>query len=318
MNILLASNHDFVSRFIIETCIKKGYTLTLFGENEYLSSLFPKTPIIYHVKHLDLKRFDVFIDLTNDNVEKTTKRCQELKPYVKQYVYLSDLSVYKSLGKENIKETDELSPSSMKLSIEKEIMASFPKKSLIIRAGELVGPYDQQEQLPFLLYRTLVGGEILVGGREKRKIQLLDVRDLVDWMITMIEKQATGTYHATGNRIEMCDLLSLVSKITNSNASFIYADEKFLIDQQIKPWSELPFWIPEFYPVEKEYMYGLFSINHTKALKKGLTLRPVEETVHDTFHWLREDGRHDFKIGLPLEKEFELIKEYKHKLCVSP
>lgn len=316
MNILVASNHDFVSRFIVQACIEKEYNVTLLGENDYLSSLFPHIPIFYHDKQVELTTFDTFIDLTNHNIETISKRCQILKPSVKQYVYLSDLSVYKSLGKENIKETDELSLSSMKRSIEQEITTSFPKKSLIIRAGELIGPHDQQEQLPFLLYRTLVGGEVLIGGREKRKIQLLDVRDLVNWMITMIEKQATGTYNATGNNIEMCDLLSVIVKLTKSNVSFVYADEKFLLDQQVKPWNELPLWIPEFYPMEKEYMYGLFSINHQKAIKKGLQLRSIEETIQDTFQWLREDGRHDFQVGLPLEKEFELIKMYKQKVCL--
>lgn len=54
--------------------------------------------------------------------------------------------------------------------------------------------------------------------------------------------------------------------------------DQFLLDQGIKPFVDLPFWIPE----SAEDYRGFFAINNAKALKAGLTLRSLAETIRDT------------------------------------
>ncbi len=55
----------------------------------------------------------------------------------------------------------------------------------------------------------------------------------------------------------------------------------------MEPWTELPVWLPE--GESYDYMFGG---DVTRALEAGLKCRPVEETVADTWAWLRTlDGR---------------------------
>ena len=62
---------------------------------------------------------------------------------------------------------------------------------------------------PSIVVRTLLGagparvwrgGEILAPGNPQAPIQLIDVRDLGEWIVAMAERPATGIGRLTGGR----------------------------------------------------------------------------------------------------------------------
>jgi 2'-hydroxyisoflavone reductase len=100
--------------------------------------------------------------------------------------------------------------------------------------------------------------------------------------------------------------------VTGSNAEVVWADEKFLLDKQVAPWTEMPLWVPENYPLSqetKEPWKGAFSINIDKAINSGLSFRPLKESLTDIHEW--EQTRHltdyDWKSGMRTEREKELL-----------
>lgn len=48
-----------------------------------------------------------------------------------------------------------------------------------------------------------------------------------------------------------------------------------------------------------------------KALAHGLTFRPLEETVHDTFSWDETRGDEPLKSGFSPERETALLNEWR-------
>ncbi len=44
------------------------------------------------------------------------------------------------------------------------------------------------------------GGEVLAPGRPEDVVQVIDVRDLADWLLVLAEQRTTGTYDAVGTR----------------------------------------------------------------------------------------------------------------------
>jgi 2'-hydroxyisoflavone reductase len=97
-------------------------------------------------------------------------------------------------------------------------------------------------------------------------------------------------------------LLEECRTVSGSAATFIWASEKFLLDQKVGAWSEMPLWIPEDYN-------GIFFVNNDKAIAAGLTFRPLADTIKDTLSW--DAGRTsntERRAGLKPERERELLK----------
>ena len=74
----------------------------------------------------------------------------------------------------------------------------MPGRVLAVRAGLIVGPHDYMARFPYWVSRMARGGEVLAPAPPQRPVQLIDVRDLADWIVRMIEQERTGTFNATG------------------------------------------------------------------------------------------------------------------------
>jgi 2'-hydroxyisoflavone reductase len=93
-----------------------------------------------------------------------------------------------------------------------------------------------------------------------------------------------------------------------SNARFIWVDEKFLTDQKVQPWSDMPVWAGA--------EDGVTRTNINRALSKGLTFRPLDVTARDTLAWFRslpQDRQAHMKAGIPPEREVEVLAAWKKK-----
>ena len=86
----------------------------------------------------------------------------------------------------------------LKALVEESTEAAMPGRTLIVRPGLIVGPYDNTDRFTYWPARFLRGGRVLAPGRPGRAVQFIDVRDLAEWMGRMIEAKATGTFQAVG------------------------------------------------------------------------------------------------------------------------
>lgn len=151
-------------------------------------------------------------------------------------------------------------------------------------------------------------------GRSDRPVQLIDVKDVATCAFDMAENRKTGTFNVTGprNALTIEELLNTCKMVTNSESQFIWADESFLLEQQVQPWTEMPLWAPEHFPLEgeEEPWKGTFLINTQKAVHAGLSFRPLYETIHDIYQWMKERKYTVQKAGISLEKEQELLEAW--------
>jgi 2'-hydroxyisoflavone reductase len=96
--------------------------------------------------------------------------------------------------------------------------------------------------------------------------------------------------------------------VAKSDARFTWVDAKFLEEQKIGAWSELPAWIP----AEGDDA-GFGRVSAAKAKAAGLRYRPLADTVNDTLAWFRtEPAEHQAKLksGLTAEREIAALKAW--------
>jgi nucleoside-diphosphate-sugar epimerase len=119
-------------------------------------------------------------------------------------------------------------------------------------------------------------------------LQYVDVRDLAEWILGAVEQELSGPYnlmspqgHATiGSLLEAC------VAATGSAAELRWTEPEVILEAGIAPWTQLPVWVPPGTDMHD----AMHAADVSRAVAAGLVCRPVEETVADTWNWLRSIG----------------------------
>lgn len=337
MKVLILGGTRFLGRALVEEALARGHEVTLFnrGTNK---EIFPEVEQVLGDRNRDAallknRKWDVLIDTCGFAPHQIKKIADVLGDNIEHYTFISSISVYKDWIPLNITEdypllsmlpedkladveAGKLSPyehyGELKALCEIEAEKHWPGSVLHVRAGLLVGPFDYSDRLPYWIQRVARGEKVLVPGRSSRPVQLIDIKDLASWMLTMAEKRKAGTFNVTGpnDGLTIEKLLNTCKSVTNSNAEFIWAEEQFLLRHKVQPWTEMPLWIPEDSPLEGQAKpwKGTFSFNIEKAVHTGLSFRPLEDTIYDIYQWAKARNNSDYKAGISLAKEQELLE----------
>src|SRR5262249_35445127 len=128
----------------------------------------------------------------------------------------------------------------LKALCEKAAETTLPGKVTTIRPGLIVGPMDPSDRFTYWPVRVKRGGEVLAPGAPSDAVQFIDVRDLGDFVMHTIDKNITGTFHATGPAKELSigGLLDACKSVTKSNATFTWVDAKFLEQEKVSAWAD--------------------------------------------------------------------------------
>lgn len=340
MKILILGGTKFLGRYLTVAALKNNHEVTLFNRGtKYSEESFPETEQIHGDRNSDLenlgdKTFDAVID-TSGYLPETVKISAEfLKDRVDQYVFISSASVYPEtpapdydettptarLNDEQLKEIAAIDPKgdlngktlgehygALKKLCEETVERVMPDRVLSVRAGMIVGEYDWTDRFTYWVMRVARGGEVLAPGNPENFVQMIDARDLSEWIISMIERNENGIFNITGKPFEMNfgQMLERIKAATESDAKFIWADEKFLEENNVQPWNEMPFYLPE----SLSEMRGFLAMNVDQALAKNLSFRPFEETVSDVFNW-RKKQDFEMRAGISAEREKGLLEKF--------
>ena len=166
---------------------------------------------------------------------------------------------------------------------EKAAEAAMPGRVTNIRPGFIVGPRDTSGRFIYWPVRASLGGVMLLPGSPTDPIQIIDVRDLADWIIHCLENGIVGVYNATGpaKELSMKGMVEGIRKGVGSDVSFTWVDNDFLSAHGVKD-GQLPLYAP---PTRDSA--GFHRCNIGRALAKGLKFRPVSDTARATLDWYK-------------------------------
>jgi len=248
-----------------------------------------------------------------------------LAPRVQQYVFISTISVY---AKMDVVNADESSPvetiadpanedvkanyGALKALSEKAAEAAMPGRVAAIRPGLIIGPGDPTGRFTHWPTRLAEGGEVLAPGDGSTPVQYIDGRDLGAWIIRVVENGTTGTMNALGpeKRVTMKDVLDECNRALGNKAQLVWVGNDLLEKEEVHPWSEMPLWIPN-----QGELAGFGTLDNKKAVKAGLTFRPIGETAKDTLAWLEtlppEERTKARTSGIKPDKEAKVLALWK-------
>jgi 2'-hydroxyisoflavone reductase len=324
VNILILGGTRFVGRHLTETALAAGHQVTLFNRGRTNPDLFPEAEHIHGDRYRDLsrldgRRWDAVIDVSGYLPRDVRASAERLAGAVDRYVYVSTISVYADWkspgmnedapleepepGDETLDEVPSRGYGRLKALCERFVQEAVPDRSLIVRPCIIVGPWDPTGRFAYWVERTARGGEVLAPGRPDRPVELIDARDLATWVVSMTERRETGVYNATGPRdvLTMEGMLHACRDTLGSDARFTWIPDDFLDARDVR----LPFWLPE----EK---FGFNLVDHSRAVAKGLTYRPLADTILDVHAWVSEDPQGRDNYDFPPERETDLLSLWNH------
>ncbi|HXP20864.1 MAG TPA: NAD-dependent epimerase/dehydratase family protein [Streptosporangiaceae bacterium] len=176
------------------------------------------------------------------------------------------------------------------------VLEHFAGRSVLARAGLILGPYELVGRMPWWLRRIERGGDVLAPGPRDLPLQYIDCRDLAAWMLHAAERGISGTFNAVSEpgHATMESLLSAAVAATGSAAHLVWAAPEVIEAAGVEPWTELP----NRAPPDGEAA-ALHDGDVSAIYAAGLVCRPVTETVTDTWRWLQAEGDPPTGAGRP-------------------
>ena len=312
----------FLGRHLVEAAQARGHEMTLFNRGQHNPELFPDVEKLRgdrdgNLQALEGRKWDAVIDTCGYVPRIVGQSANLLSNTVGVYAFISSISVYADASKPGISEASALaepetgtekitgeSYGPLKVACERVVENAYPGRSLIIRPGLIVGPYDPTDRFSYWPVRLHRGGQAVAPAPQNAPVQIIDVRDLADWTIQRMEEGDTGVYNATGpeNPMTMLDMLEQCRTAVGPDAELRWLDAEELLAAGVEPWTDLPLWLPG------DEMAGLLAIDVSRALASGLTFRPMIETARDTLLWAQtRPDDHEWRAGLSAEREQALL-----------
>lgn len=278
------------------------------------------------------KKWDAVVD-TATNLRWTREAVAALQGSAGRFMYVSSTGVflpYRTIdiaedGPVPLTDTPPRDPPSygvLKAQSEEIVRKRFANRDLIIRPGYIVGPGDMSDRFTYWPVRIARGGEVLVPGRKGDFVQYIDVRDLAEWMIGLIEREAAGTFNAVGpgSPQTMAEFVEGLRPLATAPLSYVWIEDYEWLKQYPlrKPSDDdttgLTYAIP-WLMAEGDDL-GHMRISNRKAIGTGLKFRPLLTTARDTLEWrqsaavpaaLREKPRY----VLTAEQERAMLEKWK-------
>ena len=339
LRILILGGTGFLGPHQVAYAISQGHQVTTFTRGKTKPTVnkeyFDQVESLIgdrenNLEALKGRKWDVVIDNSGRKVKWTEETAALLKDNVKQYIYVSSVSVYYPFNRTLLTEEDELIykvPDGlsaeeqqtfefgvMKANSELAAQKAFGNdRTLVIRPTYIMGPGDRGDR--FMYWPTRLGrnGDIIIPGTKEDLVQFIDVRDLAGWMIRLAEEGVNGVFNGSGPAAPMT-LRSFVygaHEAFDTQVNFILIDDpEFLEDH------DLSFAGPWVRPDEKTK--GIACASNKRALNSGIAYRPQSRTVKDLYDWwysdaVSEERRKGFESkehGIQYRQD-ELIRKWK-------
>ena len=316
MRLLILGGPKFVGRAVADAALARGHELTFFNRGRTNTDLYPEVERLTGDRDGDLaalegREWDAVID-TSGYVPHVVRASAEALAGSRRYLFVSSISVYADFSTPP-SEDSPLAPlgdlpvdvltedfsnyGALKALCEAAVQETLGERALVVRPGLIVGPHDPTGRFTYWPHRVARGGDVIAPAPPERQTQLVDVRDLGEWMVDLCEREVAGTFNATNEGVSWGELLEVCRSVAGADARVVWVSDQFLAEHEVGEWMELPLWIAD------PAMAGVANADVKRALAAGLRVRPLEDTVRGAL----EEATTTESAGLAPEREAALL-----------
>ena len=330
--ILILGGTGFLGPAFVTAARARGHELTLFNRGKTRPELFPNLEKLQGdrdpnkgegLKALEGRKFDAVLDTSGYYPRMVRASAELLAPNVGQYIFISSVSAY---AKNDTPGADESAATAtladpnvetmgknyenyggLKRACEEAAEKALPGRVANVRPGYIVGPEDRTDRYVYFPLRFERGGEMLAPGSPSDPLQIIDVRDLAEWLVLLVERNTTGIFNAVGPEKPwtMGEMFAACKEVTGKDTKLTWVPGDFLLKNGEDGEGALPIWAP---PIG-DYA-GMHLRSNARAIQTGLKFRSPVLTTRDALAWFKnlpEERQGKVRAGLSPEREAELL-----------
>ena len=325
--LLILGGTGFIGPSMVRYAVERGHEVTIFTRGRSEADI----PDVEHLigdrtgdlSALEGRTWDVVLDNNARDYRWVELSTDLLRGSAEHYLFVSSISAFSTADMElegvvypltepivhedgtlfsrpdDFQEGQEAPYGLSKTLGEQASEAAFPGRTTVVRPGLIVGPGDPTDRFTYWPVRIDRGGEVMAPGDGSDPTQIIDVRDLTEWIVRLAEESTFGVFNATGpgTRMSMAEMLYGIRAITSTPVGLTWVPFDFLREHEVRPWSDMPAWIPND-PIS--------FVGVERAVAAGLTYRPLAVTALDTlrFHETRPDEeKNNMQAGISPDRE---------------
>lgn len=332
LKILMLGGTGFLGPHTVQYALDRGHEVTLFNRGKTNSDLFPDLERIVGNRDPDIdaglsglkdREWDAVIDTSGFVPRIVGASSGLLGDNVGQYLFVSTICQYNDWMEGEQMRTEDWPRGTLEDPTTEDVRThycylkaycelaaeqSMPGRVTQIRPGLIVGPRDNTDRFTYYPMRADRGGEMLAPGAPSNLTQYIDVRDLAAFMVHCLEQKLTDSYNLVRQPMPMGDFLESCVRVADNGTELTWVPTDFLATHELEPWQELQMWADNDRPVT-----GSLTWSSAKALRAGLKIRPIDETVRDTVEWYKSlpaERQAAMRSGIDAAKEAAVLKAW--------
>ena len=326
MRILLIGGTRFVGRAMVEAAVARGHEVTLLHRGR------TNDPALDGVEHLLADRNEDLSVLAGREFEATVDVCAYVPRQVRSladaldgrgghHLLVSSVSAYEEpdhpgydegsplakLDDPTVEEVTGETYGGLKVLCENAAVEAYGETGLtVIRPTYVIGPHDYTGRFTWWVRRIAAGGEVLAPGPREAPIQVIDARDQGDLAVRLCEDRTAGAFTTASPAppFGFGDLLdATVAAVGPPGTHLTWVDPAWYAEHG-GTGQTAPLWT-------EGTIENVLAADPARAVAAGLTVRPLERTIADTWDWLQQARPEPVTgWGIPAGQEARLLRDW--------
>lgn len=307
MNILILGGTRFLGPALVQACVARGHSVTIFHRGRTTSSQRPPSlpeGIEQQVGDRDKdlspvlgRAWDAVIDTCGYLPEQLRKSVRLLEGGTGRYVFISSISVYvEGAGVTPEESALQVLPEgpeptavtfenygALKAGCEQVVLDALGERGLLLRPGVIAGSADPTCRFTFWPARLQEPRALHVPEEWDSPIQWVDVRDVAEAAVVGIERGLSGAYNLVASPLPFREFLRTCLQEVNPTGNVQPLPMRAFELAKINPWEHLPLFFPSGSPYA-----DMARTPNQKAVDAGMTFRSLTETIQEVMEaWNR-------------------------------
>lgn len=304
--ILVLGGTLFLGPAIVERAVEAGHRVTLFNRGKTNPWLFPQLEKLRGDRETTSadglaelsgeRRRDAVIDVWPSQPQVVMPAARLLHGRTEFYSFVSSIGAYITLTQPGTDESHALRITESgyggdKARCEAQLTELVGRERLgIVRPCPISGPRDPSLSLHYWLSRLAKDERMAAPGDGSDPVQLVDVRDVADWIVSNVEAARFGPYNLCGIPASFKTFLAQCRDAIHGSARVVWMDRAFLERYGVKAFGgNMPFWSPDTPAFEQ--------VSSSKARRAGWSTRSLTETARDA--WRSYADQIDVALAYP-------------------
>lgn len=331
LRVLVLGGSQFIGRHVVEALLAAGHRVSIFNRGRSPDALPAAVERLRGdrdrgadgLRALAGRQWDACIDVSGYTPRQLQPSTELLAAHIGRYVLISAVMVYahpmqrpvaetqarQAPAPEHVTEVVGAAYGQLKVACEDLVGQVYGERATVLRPQIVIGPHDPSGRYAYWIQRAAQGGTMLAPGDGSDHLQVIDVRDLARFVVTVVERDLDGAFNLAGPRLRWSQFIEMLGV---GQPAWVPAD---VLQAAGLSFVDLP-----IYRHDSEPRASLMDVSNAKACAAGLQLRSPEASLRDMQAWLREspqawcrqppaviDPDADPLPGLSPQREAELI-----------